>query len=59
MIPFGEQKLVVELSLKEALALSSGAHFRQQPQLAASARIRRVGERKHYKERQKKTQKNT
>ncbi|MFH5181261.1 hypothetical protein ACHHV8_00640 [Paenibacillus sp. TAB 01] len=38
MIPFGEQKLVVELSLKEALALSSGAHFWQQPQLAASAR---------------------
>ncbi|OXM88331.1 hypothetical protein [Paenibacillus rigui] len=38
LVPFGNQTLVVELSLKEAIALSSGAVFYQQPQLAANAR---------------------
>ncbi|WP_426451182.1 hypothetical protein ACP26L_03730 [Paenibacillus sp. S-38] len=36
--PKGEQRIMVELSLKEAMALASGVHFHAQPQIAADAR---------------------
>jgi hypothetical protein len=36
-IPQGEQKITVELTIKEAIALS-GMRFNQQPQLMVSAR---------------------
>ncbi|AEI39317.1 hypothetical protein [Paenibacillus mucilaginosus] len=34
----GEQRIMVELTLKEAMALASGIHFHAQPQIAAGAR---------------------
>ncbi|MFE5323834.1 hypothetical protein ACFQ88_34655 [Paenibacillus sp. NPDC056579] len=37
-IPKGNQKLTVELTVKEAMAISSGVHFRENPRLAAEAR---------------------
>ncbi|MCZ8523937.1 MULTISPECIES: hypothetical protein [Paenibacillus] len=39
-IPNGEQRIMVELSVKEAMALASGVHFHAQPQIAADARKR-------------------
>lgn len=37
-IPQGEEKILVELTVKEALALSSGAMFNKQSKLAADAK---------------------
>jgi len=38
IIPLGNHKLTLELTVKEAMALSSGAHFRGNPRLVAEAR---------------------
>jgi hypothetical protein len=37
-IPKGNDKLTVELSLKEAMALASGVRFAEQPSLLAEAK---------------------
>ncbi|WP_036746451.1 hypothetical protein [Paenibacillus sp. UNC451MF] len=37
-LPLGNQKLLVELTIKEAWALSAGTHYNEQPQLASNAR---------------------
>lgn len=36
--PSGNQRLLVELTVKEAWALSTGARFREQPELESAAR---------------------
>ncbi|WP_282939548.1 hypothetical protein [Paenibacillus sp. RC67] len=36
--PSGNQKMLVELTVKEAWVLSMGAHFRDQPELESAAR---------------------
>ncbi|MBE1445598.1 hypothetical protein [Paenibacillus sp. OAS669] len=38
MFPSGDHKMLVELTVKEAWALSMGTHFWEQPGLAAAAR---------------------
>ncbi|MDF2959927.1 MAG: hypothetical protein K0S39_1662 [Paenibacillus sp.] len=37
-IPHAEEKLVIELTVKEAMALGGGVNFWEHPQLAAQAR---------------------
>ncbi|WP_284643945.1 hypothetical protein [Paenibacillus silviterrae] len=37
-IPQGNEKLTIELSLKEAMALASGVRFHEQPGLLAEAK---------------------
>jgi hypothetical protein len=39
-IPNGDDTIMVELTVKEALALSSGARFRTQSKLAAAAKLK-------------------
>jgi hypothetical protein len=40
VIPQGSEQLLVELTVKEAMAISSGVNFWAQPELAAQARIK-------------------